>query len=357
MALEPKEFQFKWFVKIVDSHGIEMANKFTEILRQMPNSLANISANHSSAKMHRNELTGGHNYGPAAGEMNFDILSSTILNELMLKEQQQMHQQQQQHQQAQQQQQQHHNQLQQQQHHHQPTGLHHQQQQQQQSHPLHTNHQPQPNNSHHLNNSGSRQTNDMNLSQGINSPPSLAAASTSAMQSVPLYRRQAGLNINSGGSSGIGSELLNDPHIFDNLLFSQNDGSFQGLPPIQTLAAGMQQQHQIQQQSNSYASGLHSNPQTALLMQQQLQQQQQMQVLRGNTNGAAGGIGRMVSGGLGGGDELLAGRQTSSSGTTYASVLSQGGSNKPPSSPDDKDPFAAIRELGQRSNGLYNYFQ
>lgn len=23
---------------------------------------------------------------------------------------------------------------------------------------------------------------------------------------------------------------------------------------------------------------------------------------------------------------------------------------------DEKDPFAAIRELGQRSNGLYNYF-
>lgn len=53
--------------------------------------------------------------------------------------------------------------------------------------------------------------------------------------------------------------------------------------------------------------------------------------------------------------------------TTYASVLSQGASNQQPNQNhplnkqqqknEEKDPFAAIRELGQRSNGLYNYFQ
>lgn len=56
--------------------------------------------------------------------------------------------------------------------------------------------------------------------------------------------------------------------------------------------------------------------------------------------------------------------------TTYASVLSQGASNQHSNHSlnkqqqqqqqqknEDKDPFAAIRELGQRSNGLYNYFQ
>lgn len=56
--------------------------------------------------------------------------------------------------------------------------------------------------------------------------------------------------------------------------------------------------------------------------------------------------------------------------TTYASVLSQGASNQQSNQNhshkqsqqqqqknEEKDPFAAIRELGQRSNGLYNYFQ
>lgn len=52
---------------------------------------------------------------------------------------------------------------------------------------------------------------------------------------------------------------------------------------------------------------------------------------------------------------------------SYASVLTQGASNqhsnqnhsmsKQQQKNEEKDPFAAIRELGQRSNGLYNYFQ
>lgn len=63
-------------------------------------------------------------------------------------------------------------------------------------------------------------------------------------------------------------------------------------------------------------------------------------------------------------------RSTNST-TTYASVLSQGASNQQSNQNhslskqqqqqqqknEEKDPFAAIRELGQRSNGLYNYFQ
>lgn len=58
--------------------------------------------------------------------------------------------------------------------------------------------------------------------------------------------------------------------------------------------------------------------------------------------------------------------------TTYASVLLQGANNQQTNqnnslnkqqlqsqqqTPEDKDPFAAIRKFGQRSNGLYNYFQ
>lgn len=61
-------------------------------------------------------------------------------------------------------------------------------------------------------------------------------------------------------------------------------------------------------------------------------------------------------------------RQANNSATTYASVLSQGASNQHANQSQtkqqqsqkndaEKDPFAAIRELGQRSNGLYNYFQ
>lgn len=34
MAHEPKENQFKWFVKLVETQGLEAANKYTEILRQ-----------------------------------------------------------------------------------------------------------------------------------------------------------------------------------------------------------------------------------------------------------------------------------------------------------------------------------
>lgn len=52
---------------------------------------------------------------------------------------------------------------------------------------------------------------------------------------------------------------------------------------------------------------------------------------------------------------------------SYASVLTQGASqqqsnqshsiSKQQQKNEENDPFAAIRELGQRSNGLYNYFQ
>lgn len=34
MAFEPKESQYKWYLKLLEIHGQESANKFTEILRQ-----------------------------------------------------------------------------------------------------------------------------------------------------------------------------------------------------------------------------------------------------------------------------------------------------------------------------------
>lgn len=35
MALEPKDNQFKWYMKLSESHGIEAANKYAEILNQI----------------------------------------------------------------------------------------------------------------------------------------------------------------------------------------------------------------------------------------------------------------------------------------------------------------------------------
>lgn len=45
MALEPKENQFKWFVKLVETQGLEAANKYTEILRQVPLTLEQTTMN------------------------------------------------------------------------------------------------------------------------------------------------------------------------------------------------------------------------------------------------------------------------------------------------------------------------
>ena len=36
MVLESKEFQYAWFIKLVEMQGLEAANKFTDILRQVP---------------------------------------------------------------------------------------------------------------------------------------------------------------------------------------------------------------------------------------------------------------------------------------------------------------------------------
>uniref|UniRef100_A0A8W7Q0K8 Uncharacterized protein n=1 Tax=Anopheles coluzzii TaxID=1518534 RepID=A0A8W7Q0K8_ANOCL len=40
MALQTKEFQYYWFTKLMESKGLEAANKFTDILRQVPTAVA-----------------------------------------------------------------------------------------------------------------------------------------------------------------------------------------------------------------------------------------------------------------------------------------------------------------------------
>uniref|UniRef100_A0A182JMB0 Uncharacterized protein n=1 Tax=Anopheles atroparvus TaxID=41427 RepID=A0A182JMB0_ANOAO len=40
MALQTKEFQYYWFIKLMETKGLEAANKFTDILRQVPTTVA-----------------------------------------------------------------------------------------------------------------------------------------------------------------------------------------------------------------------------------------------------------------------------------------------------------------------------
>lgn len=81
MALEPKENQFKWFVKLVETQGLEAANKYTEILRQVPLTIDQTPINQKTTM----NMTQPKNVSTNA-DMVFDSLLSgptPALNELL----------------------------------------------------------------------------------------------------------------------------------------------------------------------------------------------------------------------------------------------------------------------------------
>ena len=46
VANQPKEFQYRWFMKLSETYGLEEADKFTELLRQVPLMANNVKPNH-----------------------------------------------------------------------------------------------------------------------------------------------------------------------------------------------------------------------------------------------------------------------------------------------------------------------
>ncbi|XP_055529882.1 probable helicase with zinc finger domain isoform X2 [Wyeomyia smithii] len=356
VALQSKEFQYLWFIKLVETQGLEAANKFNDILRQVPTLTPSTSQQQPIQKKINPPM-------PSPAELmldnilnpNKDILGTNNIQ-------------------------------------HPTTMLH-----------------PQQNIGSVLTNGnallGSNNTKGLlegvdlfgNMSASLTPtelPPLINSNPASAtQQSVPLYRRQAGQNYqNSTGSSSTAQSIASStPDLVDNHLqqslfeamegkLHPNNGSntnmllssiqnqnqfsttdqangFQGFTSINNIAAGLiQQQHNM----NNRELLLHQ------LQQQQQQQhhhhhhQQQQHHLHDSRNVNPSTV-----------EELLS-RQNQ----TYASVLSQGGNlaqntNKQHGAPKEGnsldggsvsnssagDPFAALRDLGRKSNGFYNYFQ
>lgn len=332
VALQTKEFQYLWFIKLVETQGLEAANKFTDILRQVP-TLASTTAHHQQTHKKLNALI------PSQADLFLENLLNPNKDVLV------------------------------------PTNL-------QQSAILHQSQNTSISNGNAMmgvqGNSKSLLEN-VDLFGNLSSPlpnelPLIGSnSSTSSQQSVPLYRRQAGQNYqNSTASSSNAhsiasstSDLL-DNHLqqtlfeaLDNKQLHPNNGGmmfggqnmsqygtgdqtngFQGFPSVHNIAAGlMQQQHNLNSREFWH----------------QLQQQQQHH-LHENRNSSVNST-----------VEELLNRQNQ----TYASVLSQagnkqhsggskdgnGGSDGGAGSGNGGIPFAALRDLGRKSNGFYNYFQ
>lgn len=379
MALEPRENQFKWFVKLVETQGLEAANKYTEILRQVqlsmePTHIAKPTLSLSNAHQAPSMPNLGQNV-----DMAFDSLLSgpaPILSDLL-------------------------------------AGA------KDSNASIDANAFPMlPTNTSISNRNGHRSM--LNAADMINAhnselsianqqqlvpPPTSHAQATSELwsgvgagaliratadaekfpsdiekfqqtqsnvqqtqsnvqqhqhqqqqqqqQSIPLYRRQAGLGAttsklnsrmfdSSSAAAAANRQLLSaatsdqiENNIFENI-FNHNGG----------LSMGNATGHGDQHHNNQY----------------------------GNAIGLSG-YQNMVS--MNNMSQLHAGQDhlaQHSSTTTYASVLSHGGTNQQQQhqqntsignkqmqlhqhNNEEKDPFAAIRELGQRGNGLYNYFQ
>lgn len=299
MALEPKESQINWFMKLVETQGVDVAQRFADALRQVP-AMAPSKVNVNRIDQALQPMPNVQGYGPHQ-DLNFETsmsntsMSQTLLSDLLGTKDLPLHQQQKQNQ--------HMSQF-------------------------------QPNSKVHpmaLSSSSNRNSVILNDLGGyrMNDAPQ-------HHQSVPLYRRQAGQTFGNAGSTSNTQPISSsnpdaiDNNIFENL-FNHHDNQFHGILPIQALTASLQQQ-------NSF----HHNLNHCQVGQQQSQQQQQQQQREDMMN-----------------------RHNNSSATTYASVLTQGTNQnqnmsnlaKQQSSNEEKDPFAAIRELGQRSNGYYNYFQ
>ncbi|XP_059608674.1 probable helicase with zinc finger domain [Phlebotomus argentipes] len=274
MSLEPKEFQLKWFFKLVETQGLEVAHKFAEILRQVPTPSAAgkmAPVKDAAPQAGMNSLAGLN----TQVDLAFDsLMSGSSIPQPMLRE---------------------------------------------------------------LFGGGSTSAASHGMpftSSGSSSgrgSEMLGELTPSPMsqQSVPLYRRQASQQHYSSSASSAGQsvtsgtpDLMDNHHhgsLFDSGTSLNSYGSFMGnldpfaagLPSIQTLAAGLQ--------PHMFAVG--------------------QQPAEANA------------------------QRPPAAGATYASVLTQGTGNshhpaqKQALHEEEKDPFAAIRELGQRSNGYYNYFQ
>ncbi|GAB0089527.1 C3H1-type domain-containing protein [Sergentomyia squamirostris] len=292
MSLEPKEFQHKWFFKLAETLGLEVANKYTEILRKVP------TPSTGGGKITPSTMGAGGGVvmkDPAAPaslaglntqvDLVFDsLMSGSSIPQPMLRE-------------------------------------------------LFANTAA---------GSSSGRSSDV-LSD-------FSPMSAASQQSVPLYRRQAsqqhyGSSASSNAQSVSSStpDLMDNHHggLFENSSSAMYPGNFMGggldpftagMPSLQSLAAGLQ--------PHIFQANMTQQPQNRQDTPTILQRQQNA------TSSAAG--------------------------ATYASVLTQGAATnshhhhptgpvhqlgKPNVHDDDKDPFAAIRELGQCSNGYYNYFQ
>lgn len=381
MALESSEFQFKWFVKLVESHGLETANKYRDLLGQVSNAMEPISSKPLAA------ATTAPN--PSNLNSNLDIFDNllsgnvpTISDLLGSKEL---------------------------------------------TDPLPTSFPTLL---------STNRTSDR-LQASTVAAADIAAPNIpnhfsvdEAHQSIPLYRRQAGASNNShpphhlqfdsghsgqGGSGGIrhptttSQTVVSDAdsnNMFENI-FNHNGMNMNLNENQQSFFHGLQMQNLANvnsQPHNLFSRGLSgllqsTSQQNTQQQQHQHQQHQQQQQLHQSQQQSHHPTSQHQ-------------HDTNSSATTYASVLLQGTNqqqqqqqqlpttspnfsvfprsgpsqfddmdernaekklqqqqnqsnasnqnhviNKHSNSGDDKDPFAAIRELGQRSNGLYNYFQ
>lgn len=325
MALEPKDNQMKWFVRLMETQGIEAANKFTEILRQVPTLATSGVMNHHQMppKAESNEL-----------ELDniFDNLPQPLLKDIL---------------------------------------------------GLSTTSSNAGSSSSGVSSGQMLGNGIMGSHSSKSSIDSELIGSKDSHQSIPLYRRQAGQSYSSSIASSASTKnhsiASSTPDMLENNFFesieklSQNftsslfnqpfnehNGFQAGLPPLQQL---LNQANQVQSQQ-LHQQQLQSRLQTAYNMhQKQQQQQQQQQVMSQNmshqmsANQPPPRTNESV-------EEML----NRHNATTYASVLSGagnvgGGSGKQQlqqnhgKDDSDKDPFTANLCASRKSNGFYNYFQ
>ncbi|XP_063697246.1 probable helicase with zinc finger domain [Culicoides brevitarsis] len=314
MALESKDIQLKWFLRLMETQGIEAANKFTEILRQVPNLMSNSGMNNHQQQPMMPQKTESAN--DLELDNFFDNLPQPLLKDIL--------------------------------------GL-------------------STSNAPNLGSTASHGTglgSSHLLGNGImgshSSKSSVDSELKDSHQSVPLYRRQAGQSYSSSMASSTSASTKNHSiasstpdiletnffesieklsqnfttSLFNQQTFNNDHNGFQaGLPPLQQLLnqANSQFSHHpanSQQQPRMMNMGSHQ------MSSQNVQQQQQQ---RANES-----------------VEEMLNRHNS---TTYASVLSGAGAGKQPSANNhgkedpDKDPFTANLCASRKSNGFYNYFQ
>lgn len=301
MALESKESQINWFMKLVETQGFDVAQRFADAIRKVPTMTQSLNVNRIDQALQ--PMPNVQGYGPPQ-DLTFDTvmsnatMSQTLLSDLLGTKDLPLHQQQKQNQ--------HLSQF----------------QSNSKLHPMSLSSSNR--NSVILNELGGYRMNDIPQQHQQQQP----------QQSVPLYRRQAGQSFGSTGSTSSNTQSISsstpdtvDNNIFDNL-FNHHDNQFHGILPMQALTASLQQQ-------NSFHLNLNQSG------QQQPQQHRDDMINRHNNSNTTTYASVLTQG-------------TNQQNQNMSKQQQQQSSNN-----EEKDPFAAIRELGQRSrsNGYYNYFQ